>query len=153
MVICTNLVSFLQHSVGIHFSRTLNDTSSLISVLLFCLHAKRSLHRYTILMKYDRIFVSYFGLHRFNVHSTHISTWEVCCFSDISWPKVPVTTCGVAAQIKDQPVALAQMGLEAPGVVLFLTAAPRAHLSQVGALLPHTLPCSRRGCHYSFSVE
>ena len=79
MVICTNLVSFLQHSVSTHFPRILKDTTSLISVLLFCLHAKRILHHYTILMKYDRIFASYFGLHRFNVHSIHLSTWGVYC--------------------------------------------------------------------------
>lgn len=93
MVICTNLVSFLQHSVECHCSRILNDTSSLISVLLFCLHAKKS-HHYTILMKYDRIFVSYFGLHRFNVHSTHISTWEVYClvtFLDLKYLSLLVT--------------------------------------------------------------
>ena len=81
VVICTNLVSFIEHSGGIHFSRILNGTSSLISVLLFCLHAKRILHHYTILMEYDRIFVSSFGLHRFNVHSTHISTWGVYCLA------------------------------------------------------------------------
>ena len=30
-------------------------------------------------MKYDRIFVNYFGLHWLSIHSTHISTWGVYC--------------------------------------------------------------------------
>ena len=72
---------------------------------------------------------------------------------DISWSKVPVTICDIASQTKEQPGALAQMGLAPPRMVLFHTAALHAGLSQGGALLPHRLPCLRQGCCCSFSAE
>lgn len=84
----------LELHVGVHCVRILNGTSFLISVPLFYFSAKRIFYHYTLLIKYDRMFVSYLGLHRLSVHSTHISTWGVHClvtFLDVKYLSLLVT--------------------------------------------------------------
>lgn len=101
MTRCTILLWLLKPSVGMYLSRILNGMAFMSSVLLFSFSAKRILYHHTILIKYDRIFVSCFGLSRakypFHSHE-HVKS---LLLGDISWSKVPVTTCNIAPQTDD----------------------------------------------------